>query len=141
MTYTLSLEEREYELVKALLDYGLDKARALIDALADPEEDGGEGEGSTDAAEATDEAEEAEEVEEETPEATETPDKKPRERKHRAAPEGLLNASQARMKLGISARQLYDITSRNLIPSERDGRRVYWRASDLDAYLAAQTQA
>ena len=126
MTYTLSLEEKEYELIKSLLDYGLDKTRELIAAMATPEEDGGVGEGSTDAAEAIDEAEEVEEVEEETPEVTETPD-------------GLLNVSQASMKLGISARRLYDKTSHNLIPSVRDGRRVYWRDSDLDAYLAKQS--
>lgn len=118
MTYTLQLEEKDYELVRSLLSYGLDKACELIAALAKPEE----------------EAEESEDTEE-----VEASVEKPQKR-HKAAavPEGMLNVSQARQKLNLTSRQLYDQTSRGLIPSEKIGRRIYWKDSDLDAYLAKQ---
>ena len=123
MTYTLQLEEKDYELVRSLLSYGLDKACELIAALAKPEEEAEE-------SEETQEVEDTEEVEDSV--------EKPQRRKAVAVPEGMLKASQACQKLNLTTRQLYDRTSRGLIPSEKIGRRVYWKDSDLDAYLAKQ---
>ena len=126
MTYTLQLEEKDYELVKSLLGYGLDKACELIAALAKPEEE----------AEESEESEETQEVED--TEEVEASVEKPQRRKAVAVPEGMLNASQARQKLNLTSRQLYDQTSRGLIPSEKIGHRLFWKDSDLDAYLAKQ---
>ena len=124
MTYTLQLEEKDYELVRSLLSYGLDKARELIAALAKPEEE-------------AEESEDTEEVED-TEEAEASVEKPQKRHKAAAVPEGMLNASQARQKLNLTSRQLYDQTSRGLIPSEKIGHRLFWKDSDLDAYLAKQ---
>jgi excisionase family DNA binding protein len=56
-------------------------------------------------------------------------------------PEPWLDAPAAARRLGYSdvkrgRRRVYDLAARGELPHGRDGRRVVFRGSDLDAYLA-----
>jgi excisionase family DNA binding protein len=51
-------------------------------------------------------------------------------------PDGWLNAEQAAEYLACSRDRLYDLVQIRKLEAQRDGRRLLFRRSDLDAYVA-----
>ena len=53
-----------------------------------------------------------------------------------AKPEPFIGVDQAAEHLACKPQRIYDLVSQRRLDSHRDGRRLLFRRSDLDAYLA-----
>jgi excisionase family DNA binding protein len=53
-------------------------------------------------------------------------------------PEGWIGVEDAAAHLACKPQRIYDLVSQRRLPFRRDGRRVLFRRSDLDGYLAQE---
>lgn len=56
-------------------------------------------------------------------------------------PEGWIGVDDAAAHLACKPQRIYDLVSQRRLPFRRDGRRVLFRRSDLDGYLAQESNS